>query len=333
MTKADNMLSILWMLRSGRRKTAKQLAESLDVHVRTVYRCIDSLCASGVPVVADSGPNGGYTLLSRFADSPLVFDPDEQKGLIHAAIFAREAGYPHSDALERATDKLKRYANDKQLDALERHGAGLSVIYPPIDGIYQAYLQLLEEAAGQGRTLEMEYDKGKGEPSPSRLFDPYGIVYWKGNWYAVGRCGYREDVRSFRVDRIRGLRATDARFERPASFSAKDHLLSQLLNGDAGPDAFETVRIRAQEQVLSELCRHWLFGHALTERLPESATFRLERSTLYTYVPYFLMPYGTALHIESELLVGRMRQACAKLLAHYDATKHIHSNDREEDKR
>lgn len=130
MTKADNMLSILWMLRSGKRKTAKQLAEALDIHVRTVYRCIDSLCASGVPIVAESGPNGGYTILSRFADSPLVFDAEEQKSLIHAAIFAKEAGYPHTEALDRATDKLKQYANEAQLEALERHGGGLSVIYP-----------------------------------------------------------------------------------------------------------------------------------------------------------------------------------------------------------
>ncbi|MFC3800692.1 helix-turn-helix transcriptional regulator [Cohnella sp. GCM10012308] len=318
MTKADNMLSILWMLRTGRRKTAKQLAEALDIHVRTVYRCIDSLCASGVPIVADSGPNGGYTILSRFADSPLLFDAEEQKGLVHAAIFAREAGYPHSDALNRATNKLKRYANDEQLTALERHGLGLSVIDLPIDGAYQSHLQWLEEAAGQGRTLEMDYDKGRGEPSSSRLFDPYGIVYWKGHWYAVGHCRYREEVRSFRVDRIRGLRQTDEQFDRPASFSAKDYLLGQLLRDSADHADWETVRIQAQEEVLNELCRHWLFGHALMERQPESATFKLERSTLSTYVPYFLMPYGTALRIESALLVRRMREAGAKLLAHYE---------------
>ncbi|MFB9273692.1 helix-turn-helix transcriptional regulator [Cohnella cellulosilytica] len=317
MTKADNMLSILWMLRSGRRMTAKQLAEKLEIHVRTVYRCIDSLCASGVPIIADSGPNGGYRILEGFSDSPLLFDGDESKGLIHAAVFAREAGYPHSEALDSAVDKLKRYTNEKQLDRLERHGGGLSVIYPPIDGRYRVFLQMLEEAAGQGRTLEMEYDPGKGGGSPSRLFDPYGIVYWKGSWYAVGHCGYRGEPRSFRVDRIRALRETEGRFERPASFSAKDFLLGTLLP-DSGSEGLETVRITAREQVLNELCRHWLFGHALTERKPEEAVFRLEKSTLNTYVPYFLMPYGTALTIESELLVRRMAETTSRMAAYYE---------------
>jgi len=317
-TKADNMLSILWMLRSGKRMTAKQLAEKLEIHVRTVYRCIDSLCASGVPIIADLGPNGGYRIMDGFSESPLLFDEDERKGLVHAAIFAREAGYPHSEALDRAVDKLKRYTNEQQLDRLERHGGGLSVIYPAIDGQYRTFLQMLEEAAGQGRTLEMEYERGKGEPSPPRSFDPYGIVYWKGSWYAVGHCGYRGEPRSFRVDRIAALRETEGRFERPAAFSAKDFLLGSLLLG-TGSQELETVKIRAGEQALNELCRHWLFGHALAERRPGEAVFRLERSTLHTYVPYFLMPYSTALTIESELLVRRMAEAASRMAAHYEA--------------
>lgn len=70
MSKADHMLSILWLLRSGRRMTAKQLSNKLEIHIRTVYRYIDSLCASGAPIIADSGPNGGYRILNRFTESP-----------------------------------------------------------------------------------------------------------------------------------------------------------------------------------------------------------------------------------------------------------------------
>ncbi|WP_127495093.1 helix-turn-helix transcriptional regulator [Paenibacillus glycanilyticus] len=332
MTKSDNMLSILWMLRSGKRMTAKQLAKELEIHVRTVYRCIDSLCASGVPIIADSGPNGGYSILSRFTDSPLFFDMEEQKALIHASIFAKEAGYPYSDDLTRAMDKMMCYANEKQLDHLKSHSTALSVIYPRTDGVLQLYLQMLEAAAGQGRTVEMQYDRGKGEAPLPRLFDPYGIVYWKGNWYTVGNCGYRKELRNFRVDRIRSLQKTEGRFERPAGFSAKDHLLDNLLPNPTGSAKFETVRIKGQEQVLNELCHHWLFGHALVERMPEEAVFQLEHSMLQTYVPYFLMPYSTALQIESELLIRKMVQANSRMLAHYEAML-ANSTRREEDVR
>lgn len=330
MGKADNMLAILWMLRSGKRMTASQLADELEIHVRTVYRCIDSLCASGVPIVADVGPGGGYSIMDRFADSPLLFEPEEQKGLIHAAMFAREAGYPHSDALDRAVDKLKRYANEKQLELLERHGSGLSAIYPAIDDHHRVFLALLEQAAGDGRTLEMDYDKGKGEKSPSRPFDPYGVVHWKGNWYAVGHCGFRMETRSFRVDRILALRETDGRFERPAGFSAREFLLGHLLPTEESGAELVDVRIVALPQALNELCRHWLFGHAVTEREASAAVFRLDRSALMTHVPYFLLPYGRCLTIENEVLLKRMAEVTAEMAQHY-GTMHDDDSKRRED--
>ncbi|NMA07347.1 MAG: HTH domain-containing protein, partial [Ruminococcaceae bacterium] len=57
MAKNDNMLAILWMLNSGSKITAKKIAEKLEVNMRTVYRYIESLCASGVPIVSDAGQN------------------------------------------------------------------------------------------------------------------------------------------------------------------------------------------------------------------------------------------------------------------------------------
>ncbi|MFD0716402.1 helix-turn-helix transcriptional regulator [Paenibacillus sp. GCM10027626] len=60
MAKWDNMLSMLWMLRSGRKLTAAQIADSLEISVRSVYRYIDALCASGVPVVAESGHDAAF---------------------------------------------------------------------------------------------------------------------------------------------------------------------------------------------------------------------------------------------------------------------------------
>lgn len=103
MAKNDQMLAILWMLNSGAKITAKQIAQKLEISIRTVYRYIDSLCASGVPVVSEGGQNGGYRLLTNFIQAPLVFDTEEQKSLLHAAIFAKEAGYPFSESLDSAT--------------------------------------------------------------------------------------------------------------------------------------------------------------------------------------------------------------------------------------
>ncbi len=302
--------------------TAQQLADELEIHIRTVYRYIDSLCVSGVPIIADSGPNGGYHLLGRFAESPLLFDMEEQKALVHASTFALETGYSFKDALNRAVDKLKRYTNEDQLDHIERHMGGLSVIHPAIVGKQQEMLRILEEAAAQGRAMEMVYNKGKGDAPGTRIFDPYGIIHWKGSWYAVGFCSLRQELRSFRTDRIVRLEPIDRHFERPAAFSAKDFLMRNLLPDSLDAESLLLVRIQGHEQALDLLCQHWLFGHALVERKDEQALFKLGVPSLLSYVPYYLLPYGKSLIIlEPDILVEKLAEVSSGITAHYESMK------------
>lgn len=319
MSKADNMLSILWMLRSGRKMTAQQIADELEIHIRTVYRCIDSLCASGAPIIADSGPNGGFQILGPFAESPLLFDAEEQKALVHASIFAKETGYPFTEALQRAIDKLKRYTNEKQLHQIERHSSGLSVLQPPIHEEQRSLLQTLENASARGETLKMIYSKGREGDTVIRDFDPYSIIHWKGQWYAAGFCRLRQEIRNFRVDRIIGLEMTDQHFERPADFSAKDALIGSLLPDPGNLESLVTVIIQGHEHVLNEISQHWLFGHTLVKRLHGEAHFKIGLSSLTSYAPYFLLPYGKSLNIlEPASLVLKLSEITTGMANHYE---------------
>lgn len=322
MSRATNMLSILWMLRSGRRMTAQQLADELEIHVRTVYRCIDSLCASGVPIIADSGPNGGYRILDHFAESPLMFDLEEQKALVHASMLALETGYPFGEELSRAIDKLKRYTNEEQLDRIERHSQGLDVIHPPAEEKPREWLRMLEEAAVLGRSLEMEYRKERSDSPTVRIVDPYGIVYWNSTWYSVGFCRLRGELRSFRVDRIVRLAPAQERFERPPGFSAKRYLMDSLLADSIHDESLADVRIAGHEQALDLLCRHWLFSHALVERSEGEARFRIGEPALSTNVPYHLLTYGRSLEIREPLqLIERMAEISERIASHYHEMK------------
>jgi biotin operon repressor len=157
MAKSDNMLAILWMLNSEIKITAKQIADKLEINVRTVYRYINSLCASGVPIVSDTGQNGGYSLLNNFTRAPLFFDIEEQKALFHAAVFAKEAGYPYSETLDKATQKLKMYSNQAQGSILNRHLAGFEVINSNIPLSVKSTLEELERAIANEYSIEIEY--------------------------------------------------------------------------------------------------------------------------------------------------------------------------------
>jgi predicted DNA-binding transcriptional regulator YafY len=320
MSKADNMLSILWLLKSRKRVTAKELAEKLEMNIRTVYRYIDALCASGVPIVSDSGHNGGYSLLGQFNEAPLLFDLGEQKALIHAAQFAGEAGYPYGEKLNQAIAKLKMYTNQEQLCQINLHEKGLDVIQPQADASQVSMLQDVEAAVAQSLTLLLDYQKGYGTTTQARHLDPYGLVCWKSKWYVVGFCHLRSEVRSFRIDRIRALTSNGDRFERPEDFSARKFLLSRLLPDTDKPDQLLSVKITGKEQALDDLCGHWFLAHALVERSRLEAHFKLEEQVLKYRLPYFLLTYGGTIQIlEPKLLKQRMIEVTKDLHKYYAA--------------
>lgn len=321
MSKADNMLAILWLLQTGKRLTAKQLAEALEMNIRTVYRYIDALCASGVPIVADAGHHGGYSLLQPFTDAPLLFDLNEQKSLIHAALFAQEAGYPFGEDLDRAITKLKRYTNEEQRVAIERHSKGLEVILPPANPLLSSLLQELEISVANGHTLCMEYQKNNQKDYQTRQIDPYGLVHWKVNWYIVAFCHLRGDIRSFRVDRIGQMTRTHSTFQRPASFSARQFFLTSLLSGSEQQENLISIHISGRKEAINDLCGHWFLGRTLVERFHEHAHFQMEEKLVHTQVPHFLLPFGKSIRVqEPSFLNDRLAAIAADLHQYYQST-------------
>lgn len=159
MPKIDNMLAILWMLRSGEKITAKQISEKLEINIRTVYRYIDTISTSGVPIISEPGHNGGYTLLNNFVEAPLFFDFEEQTSLFHAAVFAEEAGYYGGEALNRAISKLSKYSNQEQETKINQHLTSLEVISRLNSLSVETFLKELEQAVADGYSVKILYHK------------------------------------------------------------------------------------------------------------------------------------------------------------------------------
>lgn len=318
MAKNDNMLAILWMLNSGVKITAKQIAEKLEINIRTVYRYIDSLCASGVPIVSDTGQKGGYSLLNNFIRSPLFFDIEEQKALLHAALFANEAGYPFSESLNNATQKLKMYSNREQESILNRHLAGFEVINRDIAPSVKLILEELERAVANEYSVEIEYRTGHEEQPLPRVIDPYGMLYWNNKWYTIGFCHLRNRIRSFRAERILHIKQTQRIFRRPEAFSAKEFFLQNLLPDPRSKDRMISIIISGRAEALDDLCIHWFLGHHLKERTLNQAIFLLDESAVHAYVPNFLLPYGKAVQvIEPHSLKKELVSVAAELMEYY----------------
>ncbi|ERI91029.1 HTH domain protein [Clostridiales bacterium oral taxon 876 str. F0540] len=318
MAKNDNMLAILWMLNSGSKITAKQIAEKLEINIRTVYRYIDSLCSSGVPIVSDAGQNGGYSLLNNFIQAPLFFDIEEQKALLHAAVFASGAGYPFSESLNNATQKLKMYSNLEQESILNRHLAGFEVINRGIEPSVKLTLEELERAVANEYSIEIEYRTSHEEQPRSRVIDPYGMLYWNNKWYTVGFCHLRNEIRSFRAERILQIKRTQMMFKRPEAFSARKYFLQNLLPNPENKDKLVSLIISGRSEALDDLCIHWFLGHHLKERTSNQAVFLLDEIALHAYVPHFLLSYGKAIQvIEPQILKIKLVSVASELMEYY----------------
>jgi len=319
MAKNDHMLAILWLLSSGQRLTAKQLADKLEVNVRSIYRYIDSLCASGVPIVAHAGHNGGYSLLGSFVTAPLIFDLEEQKALLHASVFASEAGYPFNDTLQRAIDKLNLYSNQEQASLLARHLQSFDVIHREIDTSIKPMLIQLEQAVAAQRSVMISYRKPRDGAVEERTIDPYGIIYWNNKWYTVGYCQLRQAIRSFRIERITQFKETDNTFNRPSQFSARQFFLQQLLPHSDDHSALIPLIIEGRSEALDDLCIHWLLGHYLQKREETTATFLLPTDSIHTFVPYYLLAYGRAINVlQPQSLIKRLIEITQNLMKHYE---------------
>jgi len=315
MPKIDNMLAILWMLRSGKKITAKQISEKLEMNIRTVYRYIDTLSTSGVPIISEPGHNGGYTLLNNFIEAPLFFDFEEQTSLFHAAVFAEEAGYYGGEALNRAISKLSKYSNQEQETKINQHFTSLEVITRLSSHSMEPFLKELEQAVADGYSVKINYHKSGEKQLNYRLVDPYRIIYWNNKWYVIGFCHLRNDIRSFRVDRIESLMLTENKFNQPENFSARDFFMENLLPTIEDKEGIISLVINGDKNVLADICQHWFLGHYLQGRTSNQAVFLLEKDTIHTYVPYLLLPYNKSIKvIEPISLKKRLIEVLSELI-------------------
>ncbi|WP_313804298.1 YafY family protein [Cytobacillus sp.] len=297
MPKIDNILAILWMLNSNDKITAKQISERLEMNIRTVYRYIDTLTTSGVPIISESGHNGGYSLLKNFIEAPLFFDFEEQTSLFHAAVFAEEAGYYGGEALNRAISKLSNYSNQEQKTKINQRLTSLEVISQLNSLTMEPILKEVEQAVTDGYAVNIRYLKNSKEQSTYRLIDPYRMIYWNKRWYVIGFCHLRNEIRSFRVDRIESIMQTENTFKQPENFSARDFFMENLLPTIEGKEGIIPLVINGDPWALDDICHHWFLGHYLQERTSNQVRFLLEKDMILTYVPHLLLPYGKSIQI------------------------------------
>ena len=220
MRRAERLFQIVQMLRSRNVTTAARLAEELEVSERTIYRDIADLVSSGVPIDGEAGV--GYIMRGGFDLPPLMFTPEEIEALVLGARVVMSWTDP---AMARAArDVLGKV--EAVLPERLRASLAETALFAPNYGARretQANLTALRTCMHERRKVRFGYTREDGARS-TRTVQPLGLFFWGATWSVAGWCEHRDAFRSFRLDRIEGLRVLDQNFEDVPGRTLNDYL-------------------------------------------------------------------------------------------------------------
>jgi predicted DNA-binding transcriptional regulator YafY len=270
--RASRLISTLLLLQTRGRLTAQELADELEVSVRTVYRDVESLSAAGVPVYADRGPAGGYQLVDGYRTRLTGLTPDEAESLFLVGIPGPAAELGLGTVLAAAQLKLlaalppelrSRAGRVRERFHLDAPGWFRDADQPP-------HLAAIADAVWNQQRIRIRYDRWETHAGGARLNDvtrtlePLGLVLKSGVWYLVALPAGQ--TRTYRVSRVLDLEALSEHFERPACFDLAEawstwaeQFQRRLLRGEA------TVRFSARALHLLPFYLDPLVAHAATE--------------------------------------------------------------------
>ncbi|MGW1957193.1 helix-turn-helix transcriptional regulator [Streptomyces sp. NPDC001920] len=214
--KSSRLVSILLLLQTRGRMTAAQLAEELQVSVRTVYRDVEALGAAGVPLYGDAGHAGGYRLLDGYRTRLTGLTTGEAEALFLAGAPGPAAQLGLGSVLATAQLKVRAALPVELRGHADRISGRFHLDAPGwyADADETPYLPAVADAVWHSRVLHVRYRRWHEPTDVERRLEPYGLVLKAGRWYVVAGPG----PRTFRVDQILELTASDEEFTRSDDF-------------------------------------------------------------------------------------------------------------------
>jgi proteasome accessory factor C len=238
------------------------LARMLGADRDELLADLDLLSQVGPP----DGDPGEYLLVSVedgrvFVDlahrltRPLRLTPAEGCSLLLGIRAMRESGIAPFDASMQSAERKLLGALGR--DAREAENLATTTVVAEPDRVVAQFLRELVTATRKSRRVDIEYVSASRHQAERRKVDPYGLVHHAGEWYLVGHCHKRGDVRTFRIDRVASLTVLAEAFQPPAEFDLEAYRREQLYVPSA--DAV-TVRIHLEPLAVTRIGANWPVG-------------------------------------------------------------------------
>jgi predicted DNA-binding transcriptional regulator YafY/CTP:molybdopterin cytidylyltransferase MocA len=219
--RASRLLSTLLLLQTRGRLTAQQLADELEVSVRTIYRDVESLHGAGIPLYGDAGRDGGYRLVDGYRTRLTGLTTEEAEALFLSGLPGPAAELGLGTVVAAAQLKLKA-ALPVELRDRAQHIQERFLLDAPgwyADGDDVPHLAAVADAVWGQKAIRVRYEGWRR--IVKRRLEPYGLVLKAGRWYLVAHGG--RHLGTYRVNQILDLDVLDESFTRPGDFDLATH--------------------------------------------------------------------------------------------------------------
>ena len=244
--RADRLLSIILLLQTRGKMTAKALAEELEVSRRTILRDINAISFSGVPVYSEGGHGGGFSLAEEYRTTLTGLNTLEVQSLFvnsnNEAL--RDVGL--GDAGERLVLKLLAALPNAQHSTVE-HIRQRLMIDPTWwwhDASISPYWEEIQRAVYEDRMIKATYENFEGEIG-ERILSPYSLVCKSSVWYLLAE--RNGELRTYRVNRFHAVCVLDESFARRPDFDLPAYWRAHTQNMERFSSGYHcTVRIHPE---------------------------------------------------------------------------------------
>ncbi|MGI6643409.1 MAG: helix-turn-helix transcriptional regulator [Bacillota bacterium] len=256
------------LLLEGTYPNCPSIAKILEVSVRTVERDIDRLRDLFLAPIQYDRTRRGYYYAEPFELPPVRLGDGEAIALfLGQKLLAQCKGTPFEEFVKKAMAKIRLLLPQRVVVDVERTLGSVSFQAEPLRGeeleIAERY-QLLAKAIIDRKSVLVEYYTVSRDEITHRKINPYHLRFSEGTWYCIGHCHYRNTIRTFALDRMLCLEATEDCFSVPDDFSVDEYLSHSLAIERGQPqkvvlefDRVQAAYVRSREwhhsQTLEEL--------------------------------------------------------------------------------
>lgn len=214
----DRMLAIVVILLNRRRIKARDLAERFEVSLRTIYRDIDAINLAGIPVISNQGVDGGYEIPDNYKLNKQYLSPSDMRSILLALKGVNAA----LDDTELATvfEKIQSLLPDTTVRGI--HDGEQTVVFDTVGWDNSdrpaKKIQMIYEAIKSSHVIELTYINGQGGQTV-RAVEPMTLFQKGFAWYLLAHCRKRNELRIFKLPRIKALQNLNRTFvRRPGNF-------------------------------------------------------------------------------------------------------------------